>query len=73
MLFPNDQMLHLAARADACSLTDMNKTIADIMQSLYLPASSLTSAVGGMSIGIEPWEVIRSVAAMPSLKFLQTR
>ena len=76
VLLQNDHILHLVEhhnQSNGSSLADMNKFISSMLQSFYLPISSLTSRVGGMSIGIEPWEMIRSVAPMPSLKFLQTR
>ena len=76
VLFHNDIMLDTLSRihnGKSGSFADMNKIISKTLQSLYLPISSLTSQVGALSIGIEPWEMLRSLAVMPSNKFLQTK
>ncbi|CAK8671999.1 unnamed protein product [Clavelina lepadiformis] len=74
VLFENDHILDtLAKHCTTVSLKDMNNLIADTILSIYSPVSSLTPKVGGLSIGIEPWELIRSVAPLPARKLIQPR
>nr|XP_002121850.1 tubulin delta chain [Ciona intestinalis] len=55
------------------TMKNINETIADNMISMYLPVTTLSPPSGGISTGPEPWEMIRSLSPIPSLKLLQTR
>ncbi|XP_062387481.1 tubulin delta chain-like isoform X1 [Sardina pilchardus] len=83
LLFNNDQALNYSRvpqNKGVCasgsssgllqgSLSFMNKHIVSCMAGLLLPVHSLTSA-SGWSLGMEPWELIRSVCPMPAAKLL---
>ncbi|KAL2102021.1 hypothetical protein ACEWY4_003782 [Coilia grayii] len=83
LLFHNDQALGcsgvpqnkafatsgLASALSQDTLSFMNRHIVSCMAGLLLPVRSLTTA-SGWSLGVEPWELIRSVCPMPSAKLL---
>lgn len=51
------------------SLSDINQHIAACLCGLIAPVDSLTPKAG-VSIGMEPWEMLQSLCPMPSHKFL---
>ncbi|XP_018429705.1 PREDICTED: tubulin delta chain-like [Nanorana parkeri] len=53
------------------SLTAMNTHIASCLAGLLYPVYSLKTR-STVSMGLEPWELIRSLCPMPSMKFLHT-
>ncbi|XP_028841556.1 tubulin delta chain-like isoform X3 [Denticeps clupeoides] len=82
LLFHNDQSLSSSGvpapgRSGFCnglpqgSLSPMNVHIASCMAGLLLPVRSLTPS-SGLSLGAEPWELIRSLCPMPAAKLLHT-
>ena len=74
VVFDNEQLTdELFRKKDKVSMEDMNKRIANMLLGCFLPVSTLKTDTGLVSIGNEPWELIRSVAPVPSLKLLQMR
>ena len=74
VLYENEQIMEmLLKKTESVGYQQINEYVADSMLGLFLPVSSLTPRAGGVSIGIEPWELIRSVVPMPSVKLLKTR
>lgn len=74
LLLKNDVALDLLSKPGmGVSLRDINSCFSDAILGLYSPTSSLTPTDGGVSIGMEPWEMCRSLAPMPSLKLLKCR
>ncbi|XP_078396990.1 tubulin delta chain-like [Cetorhinus maximus] len=83
LLFHNDDVLrsiqalcgkkieHISALQPQISLYDMNTRIASCLAGLMYPVSSLRTR-SGVSIGLEPWELLRSVCPVPTTKFLYT-
>ncbi|XP_015212699.2 uncharacterized protein [Lepisosteus oculatus] len=83
LLFHNDEALSQAltlqgrglARAHGlppqASLAAMNSCMASCLVGLLLPVRSLTTT-SGLSLGLEPWELLRSVCPLPAAKFLHT-
>ncbi|XP_053117088.1 tubulin delta chain-like isoform X2 [Hemicordylus capensis] len=80
LLFPNDEVLKQASvlqRRDApeassqVSSSAMNAYIASCLAGLLHPLKLFTTQ-SGISMGMEPWELLRSVCPMPALKFLHT-
>ncbi|XP_078072030.1 tubulin delta chain-like isoform X2 [Mustelus asterias] len=83
LLFHNDDVLrriqascgrkneHVPALQPQISLSDMNTHIASCLAALMYPVSSLRTP-SGVSIGLEPWELLRSVCPVPTTKFLYT-
>ncbi|XP_074053845.1 tubulin delta chain-like isoform X2 [Macrotis lagotis] len=51
------------------SLSSMNTYIADCVAGLLCPVSNFQTA-SGLSIGVEPWELLRAVCPAPTMKFL---
>lgn len=77
VMFENDEVLdlvdsHKSASPQPASFDEMNSYIAECMQNILSPVSSL-SPPNSPTVGIEPWELIRSVAPMHNLKFLHCR
>nr|XP_039268497.1 tubulin delta chain-like [Styela clava] len=77
IMFENDEVLDSISRSStsatsAVSLTQMNSYIADCISNLLRPVSSLTPP-NGVTVGIEPWELIRSVSPMHPMKLLNCR
>lgn len=85
LLFHNDQALNqarvlkvvpgrkpsLSVVPSGGSLSAMNKHISSCVAGLLLPVHSLTTA-SGLSLGIEPWELLRSLCPLPAAKLLFT-
>ncbi|XP_036395775.1 tubulin delta chain-like [Megalops cyprinoides] len=83
LLFRNDQALGPAEPLQGAtgglsnpscpggSFSAMNKHIASCLAGLLLPVHSLTNA-SGLSLGMEPWELVRSVCPLPAAKLLHT-
>ncbi|XP_063306923.1 tubulin delta chain-like [Pelobates fuscus] len=83
LLFQNDDVLRRAADLTekkmpmvsgvqpAVSLRDMNTYIASCLVGLLYPVHSLATR-SSVSIGLEPWEIIRTLCPMSTMKFLQT-
>lgn len=78
MMFSNDDVLwrlkkrHRSQAGDqpaVVSLLDINHQIAACLGGLIAPVDSLTPKAG-VSIGMEPWEMLQSLCPMPSHKFL---
>ncbi|XP_060063071.1 tubulin delta chain-like [Ylistrum balloti] len=71
ILIHNDDVLqNLEKKAKgSVSFDNMNNSIAASLCGLLLPTDSLTPN-RGVSIGMEPWELIRSTCPMPGHKFL---
>ncbi|KAJ8288140.1 hypothetical protein COCON_G00007990 [Conger conger] len=53
------------------SFSDINAHIANCLAGLLLPVHSLTTS-SGRSLGMEPWELVRSVCPLPAAKLLHT-
>ncbi|KAL8164653.1 UNVERIFIED_CONTAM: hypothetical protein K2H54_001076 [Gekko kuhli] len=80
LLFHNDELLKRAAslqgKATAegerqVSLSAMNASVASCLAGLFYPLKIFT-AQSGISLGMEPWELLRSTCPVPALKFLHT-
>ncbi|CAH2281812.1 tubulin delta chain-like [Pelobates cultripes] len=83
LLFQNDDVLRRAADLTekkmpmvsglqpVVSLRDMNTYIASCLVGLLYPVHSLATR-SSVSIGLEPWEIIRTLCPMSTMKFLQT-
>nr|XP_028605924.1 tubulin delta chain-like [Podarcis muralis] len=81
LLFHNDEVLKRAAaplaRKDtpeaSCqvSFPSMNAYLASCLAGLLCPLKIFTSQ-SGVSMGMEPWELLRTVCPMPAFKFLHT-
>lgn len=81
ILLPNDYYInhlnHLLQSGESSNLEmhsqlsfqDVNKTIANNLSGVFLPTNSLSTAKG-LSLGQEPWELIRTLTPMPSTKFI---
>ncbi|XP_068091320.1 tubulin delta chain-like isoform X2 [Hyperolius riggenbachi] len=81
LLFPNDEVLKRAASTTdkksytssglqpAVSLPAMNAHIASCLAGLLYPVYSLKTK-STISIGLEPWELIRCLCPMASMKYL---
>ncbi|XP_036594855.1 tubulin delta chain-like [Trichosurus vulpecula] len=76
-LFHNDDVLRRTIasmgkknmREPRVSLSSMNTYIADCVAGLLYPVSNF-QPTSGLNIGVEPWELLRSVCPMPTMKFL---
>ncbi|KAI5106096.1 tubulin delta chain [Silurus meridionalis] len=85
LLFHNDHVLsqagfqqksHAGFGAVSCgfpqsTLSAMNAHITSCMAGLLMPLRSLTTG-SGQGLGIEPWELVRSVCPVPTAKLLYT-
>ncbi|KAG8546509.1 hypothetical protein GDO81_018767 [Engystomops pustulosus] len=83
LLFQNDEVMRRAASSEekktftACgpqplvSLTSMNTHIASCLAGLLCPVYSLKTR-SPVSVGLEPWELIRCLCPMSTMKFLHT-
>ncbi|KAM9307768.1 tubulin delta chain-like [Gastrophryne carolinensis] len=82
LLFQNDEVMKRAPSVGdrkqlssdlqpAVSLGAMNSHIASCLAGLLYPVHSLKTR-SSVSLGLEPWELIRSLCPMPSMKFLHT-
>ncbi|KAI0217837.1 Tubulin delta chain [Lamellibrachia satsuma] len=71
VLFHNDEVLSLqeSRRRKKCDVHHINRHIAECLCNLFLPADDVTPS-SGVSIGLEPWQMLQSVCPMPSLKLL---
>lgn len=71
ILTHNDDVLqNLEKKAKgSVSFDNMNTSIAASLCGLFLPTDSLTPS-RGVSIGMEPWELIRATCPVPGYKFL---
>lgn len=77
VLFENDDILELLLNdkfreAKTVNYEDLNSYISECITNLLMPVSSL-SPRPGTTVGIEPWELIRSVTPMHNLKLLNCR
>ncbi|KAL3855216.1 hypothetical protein ACJMK2_014436 [Sinanodonta woodiana] len=75
VLTHNDDVLNLVEKkkgSERVSFSHLNEHIAASLGGILLPTDSLMPK-SGHSIGQEPWEMIRSVCPMPSLKFVQLK
>ncbi|KAL5008452.1 hypothetical protein ScPMuIL_014033 [Solemya velum] len=59
-----------ASASRSVSLQLVNSAISAELNGIFLPTDTLTPS-SGSSLGMEPWELVRSVCPMPSLKFVQ--
>ncbi|XP_062813857.1 uncharacterized protein LOC100553684 isoform X3 [Anolis carolinensis] len=80
LLFQNDEVLKRATSLQPkegdnaygqVSFSAMNAYIASCLAGLFYPLKVFTTR-SGISLGQEPWELLRSVCPMPTLKFLHT-
>ncbi|XP_053322895.1 tubulin delta chain-like [Spea bombifrons] len=83
LLFQNDDVMRQATALSekktqtvsgvqpAVSLSAMNSHIASCLAGLLCPVQTLRTQ-SSVSLGMEPWELIRSLCPMPALKFLHT-
>ncbi|XP_048452120.1 tubulin delta chain-like [Rhincodon typus] len=83
LLFHNDDILrrtqalcgrkidHTTAQQPQISLSDMNTLIASCLAGLMYPVSNLRTR-SGVGIGLEPWELLRTVCPVPTTKLLYT-
>lgn len=75
VMFSNDDLMSRLLRRctqpphEAISLNDINRHIGMCMAGAMMPTDSLTAKTG-LSIGLEPWEMLRSLCPMPTHKFL---
>ncbi|XP_053569698.1 tubulin delta chain-like [Bombina bombina] len=81
LLFKNDDVLKrsealvekkvpsLSGAQPPTSLSAMNTYIASCLAGILYPTDTLRTR-SAVSVGLEPWELIRSVCPMPALKFL---
>ncbi|XP_067386557.1 tubulin delta chain-like isoform X2 [Emydura macquarii macquarii] len=81
LLIQNDEVLRRAAALLAetaqvsdvqpqVSLAAMNAYIASCLAGLLYPLKAFTTG-SGISMGLEPWELLRSVCPVPAMKFLR--
>ncbi|XP_044533023.1 tubulin delta chain-like [Gracilinanus agilis] len=80
-LFHNDDVLkrtaasmekkniHEPRKLSQVSLSNMNTYIADCVAGLLYPVNNFRPT-SGLNMGVEPWELLRSVCPVPTLKFL---
>ncbi|XP_074116305.1 tubulin delta chain-like isoform X1 [Sminthopsis crassicaudata] len=77
-LFYNDDVLRRALASmgkknirvlSQVSLLSMNTYIADCVAGLLFPVSNF-EPTSGLNMGVEPWELVRSVCPVPTMKFL---
>ncbi|VDI28274.1 Hypothetical predicted protein [Mytilus galloprovincialis] len=67
----NDDVLgKLQRKMESVSFDAMNTSIASALGGVFLPTDTMTPKIGP-SIGMEPWEMIRSVCPLPANKFVQ--
>ncbi|CAC5421178.1 TUBD [Mytilus coruscus] len=67
----NDDILgKLQRKMESVSFDAMNTSIASALGGVFLPTDTMTPK-SGPSIGMEPWEMIRSVCPHPANKFVQ--
>ncbi|XP_071150571.1 tubulin delta chain-like [Mytilus edulis] len=67
----NDDVLgKLQRKMESVSFDAMNTSIASALGGVFLPTNTMTPK-SGPSIGLEPWEMIRSVCPLPANKFVQ--
>ncbi|OCT75369.1 hypothetical protein XELAEV_18030548mg [Xenopus laevis] len=83
LLFQNDDIMHRVAALGEkkvplvsgvetpVSLAAMNSHIASCLAGLLYPTNTLRTR-SAVSVGIEPWEIIRTLCPMSTLKFLHT-
>ncbi|KAE8595545.1 hypothetical protein XENTR_v10015795 [Xenopus tropicalis] len=83
LLFQNDDIMHrvaalgekkvpLVSGVEApVSIAAMNSHIASCLAGLLYPTNTLRTR-SAVSVGIEPWEIIRTLCPMTTLKFLHT-
>ncbi|XP_015277831.1 PREDICTED: tubulin delta chain-like [Gekko japonicus] len=80
LLFHNDELLKRAASLQEkvaaegeqqVSLSAMNAYVASCLAGLLYPLRIFT-AQSGISLGTEPWELLRATCPVPALKFLHT-
>ncbi|XP_044150372.1 tubulin delta chain-like isoform X1 [Bufo gargarizans] len=83
LLFQNDEVMKRAASLvekktfttsglqPSVSLTSMNAHVASCLAGLLCPVYSLKTR-SSVSVGLEPWELIRCLCPMSSMKFLHT-
>ncbi|XP_013409803.1 tubulin delta chain [Lingula anatina] len=76
ILLSNDEILHRLQHRqkdkvdqEPVSFSQMNHHISSCLAGVLLPVDSLTPS-SGVSLGMEPWELIRSACPMPALKIL---
>ncbi|XP_045178492.2 tubulin delta chain-like [Mercenaria mercenaria] len=73
VLTHNDDVLHRVQKKkgqESISFANLNEAIASHLSGIFLPTESLMTR-SAYSLGMEPWEMIRSVSPMPNLKFVQ--
>ncbi|XP_078667004.1 tubulin delta chain-like [Branchiostoma floridae x Branchiostoma belcheri] len=75
LLFNNDDVLYQlqhqhSSSKSQISIPEMNQYISDCLAGLFLPTDSITPPAG-VPLGMEPWELLRSVCPMPATKFAQ--
>ncbi|KAL4217210.1 hypothetical protein ACF0H5_023662 [Mactra antiquata] len=69
----NDDVLNRVQRRKAqenVSFAQLNDTIASHLCGIFLPTDSLKTK-SAYSLGMEPWEMVRTISPMPNLKFVQ--
>nr|XP_056713336.1 uncharacterized protein LOC130484385 [Euleptes europaea] len=80
LLFCNDEVLKRAASLQGkdppeggqqVSLSTMNTYIVSCLAGLLYPLKIFTTQ-SGISLGMEPWELLRATCPVPALKFLHT-
>jgi len=84
LLFQNDDVLQKATTVYGCkqerkaesplpvSITQCNQYITRCIANLILPTDSVSNnSIRCADFGLEPWELVRSVCSMPTLKFIQ--
>ncbi|XP_034619731.1 LOW QUALITY PROTEIN: tubulin delta chain-like [Trachemys scripta elegans] len=80
LLFQNDAVLRRTAALlgkkapvsdmqPQVSLSAMNTYVASCLAGLFYPLKAFTTG-SGISVGMEPWELLRSACPMPTMRFL---
>ncbi|XP_071100932.1 tubulin delta chain-like [Haliotis cracherodii] len=71
VLMHNDEILRKLQKRNekSVSFSAMNQSIANSLCGVFLPTESLTPS-SGFSTGMEPWDMVRTLCPMPSLKFI---
>ncbi|XP_070185958.1 tubulin delta chain-like isoform X2 [Littorina saxatilis] len=74
MLIQNDDILAKVQKRspdNQASFTSLNKVIGHTLAGLFLPTDSLATS-RDVSLGQEPWELLRATCPMPATKFIYT-
>ncbi|KAL8612612.1 hypothetical protein ACOMHN_006598 [Nucella lapillus] len=74
MLIQNDDILSRVQKRSpdtSASFNSLNKVIGHTLAGLFLPTDTLATS-GDVSLGQEPWELLRATCPLPATKFIHT-